>query len=117
MSNKYETVTDFGREFRKEIAPLLNSKGFDIKLSTSKRSYHYDGNVNIKITKVPTNFPVWTSEYNRWDTTDNAKKLLETIENRVEVKLSGGLDIRLELEYGNNIPYIKYKKPTENENE
>ena len=51
MSNKYETVTDFGREFRKEIAPLLNSKGFAIKLSTSKRSYHYDGNVNIKITK------------------------------------------------------------------
>jgi hypothetical protein len=115
MTTNYETVTDFGREFRKEIAPILKSKGFGIKLTTSTRGYHHDGSVNIKINKVPTNFPVWKDEYSRWRITDKAQKLLSSIETRTTIKLNHELDLRMEFEYDrNSIPFIEYE--TENEN-
>ena len=51
MTTNYETAAEFGRDLRKEISPLLKSKGFDIKLSTTKNSYYHGGNLNIKIKK------------------------------------------------------------------
>jgi|TARA_R110000824_G_scaffold152525_1_gene323758 hypothetical protein len=112
MTTNYETAAEFGRDLRKEISPLLKSKGFDIKLSTTKNSYYHGGNLNIKIKKVPKNFPVWVDEYSRWEQTENAKKLISTIKNRIEVKLQNDLDLNVEVNYDRNIPFVEYE--TEN---
>jgi hypothetical protein len=96
MTTNYETAAEFGRDLRKEISPLLKSKGFDIKLSTTKHSYYHGGNLNIKIKKV----------------TENAKKLISTIKNRIEVKLQNDLDLNVEVNYDRNIPFVEYE--TEN---
>ena len=77
----FKSAAELGREFRSEVAPMLKSKGFDLRIATSRRSYYHDGKLNVSIIKVPTNFPVWTSEYSRWDRTDNADRVLSTIKD------------------------------------
>ena len=77
--------------------------------------------LNVSIIKVPTNFPVWTSEYSRWDRTDNADRLLSTIKDRINILISNnnveletegedGLDVDVDVEFTSKIPYISYKK-------
>ena len=115
MTNNYETAANFGKDFRKEIVPIMKSKGFNLSVSSAKGSYYNDGRLHIKINKVPKNFPVWEDEYSRWQITDNAQKLLSSIEKRIEIKLNGQLDLSMEFEYDRNtIPFIEYE--TENEN-
>ena len=80
----FKSAAELGREFRSEVAPILKSKGFNLSIATTKKSYYSDGRLYVKITKVPTNFPVWKSEYSRWDRTDNAEKLLSTIKDRIK---------------------------------
>ena len=120
----FRTAAELGREFRSEIAPMLKSKGFDLKIASSRRSYYHDGKLGVKITKVPTNFPVWTSEYSRWDRTKNADRLLATIEDRIQILISNNnvelktkgddiVDIRVDVEFGSSVKYIKYETPTE----
>ena len=117
----FKTAAELGREFRSEVAPILKSKGFGLKIATSRKNYYHDGRITITINKVPTNFPVWVSEYSRWDRTDNADKLLSTIKDRINVLISnnnkvlesGGdihMDINIEVEFGRSVPYIPYKK-------
>ena len=116
----FKTAAELGREFRSEVAPMLKSKGFNLKIATSRRSYYHDGKLNVSITKVPTNFPVWKSEYSRWDRTDNADRLLSTIKDRINILISNnnveletegedGLDVDIEVSYGRNVPYIPYE--------
>ena len=120
----FRTAAELGREFRSEIAPMLKSKGFDLKISTSRNSYYHDGKLGVQIIKVPTNFPVWTSEYSRWDKTKNADRLVATIEDRIKILISNNnveletkgddsIDIRVNVEFGNSIRFIKYETPKE----
>jgi len=120
----FRTASELGREFRSEIAPMLKSKGFDLKISSSRKSYYHDGKLGVQIIKVPTNFPVWTSEYSRWNRTKNADRLLDTIEDRIKILISNNnveletkgddsIDIRVNVEFGNSIRFIKYETPEE----
>ena len=122
----FKTAAELGREFRSEVAPMLKSKGFNLKIATSRRSYYHDGKLNVSITKVPTNFPVWKSEYSRWERTENADRLIQTIKNRIdtliennnrdmEAKDSVVLDIDVEVSYGRDIKYIPYEETNESD--
>ena len=124
----FRTASELGREFRSEIAPMLKSKGFDLKISSSRKSYYHDGKLGVQITKVPTNFPVWTSEYSRWDRTKNADRLLATIEDRIQILISNNnvelktegddsVDIKVDVEFGNSVKYIPYEKDESNESD
>jgi hypothetical protein len=106
---------------------MLKSKGFDLRIASSRRSYYHDGKLGVSIIKVPTNFPVWTSEYSRWDRTKNADRLLATIEDRIQILISNNnkllesdgddsVDIKVDVEFGRSVPYIPYEKD-ESDNE
>jgi len=117
----FRTASELGREFRSEIAPMLKSKGFDLKISTSRNSYYHDGKLGVQIIKVPTNFPVWVSKYSRWDRTKNADRLVATIEDRIKILISNNnveletngddsVDIKVDVEFGHSVKYIPYEK-------
>ena len=116
----FDSAAGLGKVFRSEIIPMLKSKGFNLKVATSKNSYYSDGKINVTIDKVPTNFPVWKSEYSRWDRTENADRLTETIKNRLSTLIDEnntllieddkyGLDIDISVSYGSNIKFIPYE--------
>ena len=116
----FDSAAGLGKVFRSEIIPMLKSKGFNLKVATTKNSYYHDGKINVTIDKVPTNFPVWKSEYSRWDRTDNADRLTQTIKNRLSTLIDEnntllieddkyGLDIDIEVSYGKDIKFIPYE--------
>ena len=120
MKKMFNSAAELGREFRSEVAPMLKSRGFDVRMTSSKRSYYHDGKLKVSIIKVPTNFPVWKSEYSRWEKTDNADRLLSTINNRIKILISNnnveldakgedGLDVDIDVEFHRNVPYIPYE--------
>jgi len=80
----FKTAADVGKGLRKQIVPMMKSKGFNLRVTTSKESYYHDGNVRVQITKVPTNFPIWIDEYSKWRVTPNAERLVQTIKERIE---------------------------------
>ena len=107
---------------------MRNAKSSHTKaaIATSRRSYYHDGKLNVSITKVPTNFPVWTSEYSRWDRTDNADRLIATIKDRIKTLISNnnveldskgedGLDVDVEVSYGRDIKFIPYEEMNESD--
>ena len=117
----FNSAKGLGKVFRSEIIPMLKSKGFNLKVSTTKNTYYSDGKINVTIDKVPTNFPVWANEYNRWDRTQNADRLTETIKNRLKTLIDEnnkllveddnyGLDIDVKVNWDNNIKYIDYER-------
>ena len=116
----FDSAAGLGKVFRSEIIPMLKSKGFNLKVATTRKSYYHDGKINVTIDKVPTNFPVWKSEYSRWDRTENADRLTETIKNRLSTLIDEnntllieddkyGLDIDIEVSYGKDIKFIPYE--------
>ena len=122
----FDSVAGLGKVFRSEIIPMLKSKGFNLQVATTRKSYYHDGKINVTINKVPTNFPVWKSEYSRWDRTENANRLTETIKDRIdtliennnrdmEAKDSVVLDIDVEVSYGRNIKFIPYEGMNESD--
>jgi len=104
---KYETVKDFAKDYRTEIIPMLKSKGFTLSISTSKGSYWNDGRMNFQIKKIPSNFYVWTHEYNRYSKTEKSMKLLEVIRDRVRklVAENTTLDVDLNFDYHKDVRY------------
>jgi len=84
----FDSAAGLGKVFRSEIIPMLKSKGFNLKVATTKNTYYSDGKINVTIDKVPTNFPVWANQYNRWDRTPNADRLTDTIKNRLKTLIS-----------------------------
>ena len=122
----FNSAKELGSVFRSEIIPMLKSKGFNLSVATTRKSYYHDGKINVTINKVPTNFPVWKSEYSRWDRTENANRLTETIKNRIdtliennnrdmEAKDSVVLDIDVEVSYGRDIKFIPYEEMNESD--
>ena len=104
---QYETIKELAKDYRTEVVPMLKSKGFNLRINTSKGSYWNDGRMNFVIKKVPSNFYVWTHEYNRYSKTVKSMKLLEVIRDRVKnILLSTDLDVDLNFDYDrNNISY------------
>ena len=103
---EYNNVKEFARMYRKEILPILKSKGFTVAVKTSKRSYYHDGRVSIMIKSVPSNFDVYDPEnsYIR-QLTDNAKKLLDTIKERIRTLATAeDLDLQIDMMYDGSIP-------------
>ena len=122
----FNSAKELGSVFRSEIIPMLKSKGFNLSVATTRKSYYHDGKINVTINKVPTNFPVWKSEYSRWDRTENADRLKQTIKNRIdtliennnrdmEAKDSVVLDIDVEVSYGRDIKFIPYEEMNESD--
>jgi len=103
---QYETVNVLEKDYRAEITPMLKSKGFTLSISTSKGSYWNDGRMNFQIKKVPSNFYVWSNEYNRYNKTVKSEKLLKVIRDRVSgIILESNLDVDLNFDYHKNIRY------------
>ena len=124
----FDSAAGLGKVFRSEIIPMLKSKGFNLKVATTRKSYYSDGKINVEINKVPTNFPVWKSEYSRWERTENADRLIQTIKDRIdtlvennnrdmEAKDCGQLDIDVSVNYGSGVKYIPYEKDESNESD
>ena len=116
----FDSAAGLGKVFRSEIIPMLKSKGFNLKVASSRKSYYHDGKINVVVDRVPSNFPVWKSEYSRWDRTENANRLTETIKDRLKTLVSENnsilerddkyaLDIDIEVSYGKNIKFIPYE--------
>ena len=108
MNKTYETVKEFAGDYRTEILPMLKSKGFTLRINTSKGSYWNDGRMNFVIKKVPSNFYVWTNEYSRYNKTEKSQKLLNTIRDRVKNLIAvttDGLDVDLNFDYHKDVRY------------
>ena len=103
---QYETIKEFAKDYRTEVIPMLKSKGFNLRINTSKGSYWNDGRMNFQIKKIPSNFYVWTHEYNRYSKTVKSNKLLEVIRDRVRnLLLSTDLDVDLNFDYHKDVRY------------
>ena len=116
----FDSAAGLGKVFRSEIIPMLKSNGFNLKVATTRKSYYHDGKINVVVDRVPSNFPVWKSEYSRWDRTENANRLTQTIKDRLLTLVSENnsllekddkyaLDIDIEVSYGKNIKFIHYE--------
>ena len=116
----FDSAAGLGKVFRSEIIPMLKSKGFNLKVATTRKSYYHDGKINVVVDRVPSNFPVWKSEYSRWDRTENADRLTQTIKNRLSTLIDEnntllieddkyGLDIDISVSYSNDIKFIPYE--------
>ena len=116
----FDSAAGLGKIFRSEVIPMLKSKGFNLKVATTRKSYYHDGKINVTINKVPTNFPVWKSEYSRWERTEKANRLKQTIKDRLKTLVSEnnsllekngdyGMDIDVEVSFGSNIKFIPYE--------
>ena len=106
MKQEYETIREFAKDYRLEIGPMMKSKGFTVSISTSKGSYYYDGRLNFQIKKIPSNFYVWTNEYNRYSKTEKSQKLLKVIRDRVnDILIESNLDVDLNFDYHTDVRY------------
>ena len=104
---------DFGRVVRSELTPIMKRGGFGIRVVTEKGRYD-EGNILITINEVPSNFQVFEEEYNYWDFTDNATKLMDTIDTRLEnLIIENGVNVRREVVYDRKIKFKKTEKKTE----
>ena len=104
---QYETVKEFAKDYRTEIIPMMKSKGFTLSINTSKGSYWNDGRMNFQIKKVPSNFYVWTNEYNRYSKTEKSQKLLSAVRDRVKKLIAENttLDVDLNFDYHKDVRY------------
>ena len=104
---QYETIKEFAKDYRTEIIPMMKSKGFTLSINTSKGSYWNDGRMNFQIKKVPSNFYVWTHEYNRYSKTEKSQKLLSAVRDRVKklVAENTTLDVDLNFDYHKDVRY------------
>ena len=107
----FNSAKAFAQKYRSEISPIMNKMGFKVSVTTYKE-YYDEGKVIIKITKVPKDFPVWSSEYSRYDFTPQAQKVERAILNRLESLRDENPDELSDLDYevmfDRKIPYINF---------
>jgi len=110
MSEDYSKTKEFAREYKKELIPMLKEMGFNASIRTTNRYYYRGGSINIVITKVPSNFvireqdPESAVSYRAYAQTEQATKLLKTIEDRVKY-----LSSKIDLDPGINLSYDRKK--------
>ena len=106
----FQEAKQFATKYRSELSPMMNKMGFKVSVTTFKE-YYSEGKVIVKITKVPKDFPVWSSEYSRYDFTPQAQKIEKAIINRLEVlretKDEDWSDLEYEILFDRKIPYIE----------
>ena len=108
----FNSAKAFAQKYRSEISPIMNKMGFKVSVTTYKE-YYDEGKVIVKIKKVPKDFPVWSSEYSRYDFTPNAEKIVTSITNRLEVLRESHedlSDLEYEIMFDRRIPYINFNK-------
>ena len=108
----FEKAKAFATKYRSEISPIMNKMGFKVSVTTYKE-YYSEGKVIVKVTKVPKDFPVWSSEYSRYDFTEQAEKIVSAITNRLEVLRQTDDewdDLEYEIMFDRKIPYINFNK-------
>ena len=108
----FNSAKAFAQKYRSEISPIMNKMGFKVSVTTYKE-YYDEGKVVVKVTKVPKNFPVWSSEYSRYDFTEQAEKIVSAITNRLEVLRQTDEewdDLEYEIMFDRKIPYINFNK-------
>tara|TARA_B100000287_G_C19971496_1_gene518703 strand:- start:66 stop:410 length:345 start_codon:yes stop_codon:yes gene_type:complete len=107
----FNSAKAFAQKYRSEISPIMNKMGFKVSVTTYKE-YYDEGKVIVKIKKVPKDFPVWSSEYSRYDFTPKAEKIVTAITNRLEVlresKDDDWSDLEYEVMFDRRIPYINF---------
>jgi|TARA_Y100001938_G_scaffold128276_1_gene181922 hypothetical protein len=103
----------FAQKYRSEISPIMNKMGFKVSVTTYKE-YYSEGKVIVKVVKVPKDFPVWSSEYSRYDFTPQAEKIVTAITKRLEVlrqtENEEWDDLEYEIMFDRKIPYINFNK-------
>ena len=110
----FEKAKAFATKYRSEISPIMNKMGFKVSVTTYKE-YYDEGKVIVKVKKVPKDFPVWSSEYSRYDFTNRAEKLKDAISNRLDkINAEKETDCGYEVLFNRSIPYIKHEE-TSNE--
>jgi len=109
----FNAAKAFAQKYRGEISPIMNKMGFKVSVTTYKE-YYDEGKVIVKIIKVPKDFPVWSSEYSRYDFTSKADKIVTAITNRLEVlrqtEDEDWSDLEYEIMFDRKIPYKKFNK-------
>ena len=109
----FNSAKEFAQKYRSEISPMMNKMGFKVSVTTYKE-YYDEGKVIVKIKKVPKNFPVWSSEYSRYDFTPQAEKIVAAITKRLEVlrqtESEEWDDLEYEIMFDRKIPYINFNK-------
>ena len=107
----FNSAKAFAQKYRSEISPIMNKMGFKVSVTTYKE-YYDEGKVIVKVKKVPKDFPVWSSEYSRYDFTEKAEKIKTSIENRLETLRETKTDevdwsdLQYEVSFDRSIPYI-----------
>ena len=109
----FQEAKAFAQKYRSEISPIMNKMGFKVSVTTYKE-YYDEGKVIVKVKKVPKDFPVWSSEYSRYDFTEQAEKIVSAITNRLEVlrqtENEEWDDLEYEIMFDRKIPYINFNK-------
>ena len=109
----FEKAKAFATKYRSEISPIMNKMGFKVSVTTYKE-YYDEGKVIVKVKKVPKDFPVWSSEYSRYDFTPQAEKIVTAITKRLEVlrqtENEEWDDLEYEIMFDRKIPYINFNK-------
>ena len=109
----FQEAKAFAQKYRSEISPIMNKMGFKVSVTTYKE-YYDEGKVIVKIKKVPKDFPVWSSEYSRYDFTPQAEKIVTAITKRLEVlrqtENEEWDDLEYEIMFDRKIPYINFNK-------
>ena len=109
----YETAKAFATKYRGEITPMMKKMGFNVSVTTFKE-YYDEGRVVVTINKVPMNFPVWSSEYSRYDFTKRAEKLKDAISSRLDkINAEKQTDCGYEVLFNRSIPYIKHEETSD----
>jgi len=109
----YHEVKEFTTEYRKELQPMMKKMGFKVSVTTFKE-YFDEGKLIVTINSVPKNFPVWSSEYSRYDFTKRADKLKNSISARLDkINAEKQTDCGYEVLFNRSIPYIKHEETSD----
>ena len=97
-------IKEFNAVVRKDLIPKLKSKGFN--MSVASNTQRWEQSLHCTIKSVPKSFSVWSNQYNRYDLTENADKLRDSIKMGIErILREHDSDFSFQVSYDRNLPY------------